>query len=81
VPPDELDHYSTEFEFRKPCCPCALGKGVSCYTEAEVVVLEVTEAIRNDPLKKLFIGEYIAKCAANQCGFFGMCPLLLAASF
>ncbi|KAJ3533084.1 hypothetical protein NMY22_g7480 [Coprinellus aureogranulatus] len=69
VPPDELEQHGRDYTFRTPCCPCAFVNGVP-YTPTKINLLESVNGNKSDPLKRPFIGEYVAECATGTCGYF-----------
>ncbi|TEB32504.1 hypothetical protein FA13DRAFT_1790799 [Coprinellus micaceus] len=69
VPPDELEEHSRDYVFQTPCCPCAYLRGVA-YTPTKITLLESINDIRNDPLKRPFVGEYVAECTTGACEYF-----------
>jgi hypothetical protein len=71
VPPDELESHAREYVFRTPCCPCAYLTG-SFYTLTKISLLEAVNENRTDAIRRPFIGEYVAECATNTCGYFGV---------
>lgn len=60
--PDQLLAYRQTHAFQAPCCLCASLDPNHRYTETTIVVKKNGE----------FVGEYVAECALNACGYLGM---------
>lgn len=68
--PSALDMLRLTHFFLGPCCYCAWLDGKK-YTEAKIgLALAVTKTSDDDCL-----GQYIAICPEQKCGYFGMCQL------
>jgi hypothetical protein len=60
VEPADLFPYRLIHKFRGPSCLCAMdGYGPRAYTEAAIFVATMGQ----------FVGEYIAACARDRCGY------------
>jgi hypothetical protein len=62
VPPSDLSAFRVLYEFRGPCCLCAFRYlDLTAYTETAILLCTEGQ----------FVGEYIATCANDRCGYFG----------
>ena len=66
--PDQLLGYRETHAFHAPCCLCASLDPDHGYTETTIVVKNSGE----------FVGEYVAECVLNVCGYLGMSEFFLA---
>jgi hypothetical protein len=65
ITPSGLLDYRMAYVFQAPCCLCASVTPGSDYTESAIYV----------PIGGEFVGEYVAACATDSCGY--MCKLLI----
>jgi hypothetical protein len=63
ITPSGLLDYRMAYVFQAPCCLCASVTPGSDYTESAIYV----------PIGGEFVGEYVAACATDSCGY--MCKL------
>jgi hypothetical protein len=59
VPPNELPDYRNSHMLENPYCLCLLFGGSS---KEVAIFIEIAGA---------YSGEYVARCAKNECGYFG----------
>lgn len=64
VVPEDWYHFRATHDFRFPCCLCVRGSPMESYTETEVCV----ETTGN------YVGQYVAACAENKCGYISEFP-------
>jgi hypothetical protein len=62
VPPSDLLDYRNSHELDNPYCLCLLFVTSGGATPNEVAILIETAGA--------YSGEYVAKCARNECGYF-----------
>ncbi|TEB19273.1 hypothetical protein FA13DRAFT_1802484 [Coprinellus micaceus] len=70
VPPDELQEYFCEYHARPPCCLCAYVDSGRYYVSAKISLVETVNRDVEDTNRRPFVGEYVAECASNSCGYF-----------
>lgn len=58
--PDEFAIHRTTHKFRNPCCLCAANTG------------RYTELVVDMDLSGPNVGEYVARCSTDTCGYFGI---------
>lgn len=59
--PEEFALYKELYDYRAPCCLCALENLGAAYTESVVYIAH------SGP----YTGEYVAGCATGSCGYLG----------
>ena len=63
IQPADLIYYRSTYDYRVPCCLCAIdGSDDENYTETNVFI----------QANGTYSGEYVAACALNRCGYLGM---------
>jgi hypothetical protein len=65
VTPSDLESHRLSHEVLAPCCLCPLRPEEGPFVEAAIFT----------PVRGRFLGEYVAACAKNKCGYISMCPL------
>ena len=63
VPPSDLPDYRNSHELNNPYCFCSLFVKSVRATRNEIAILIETVGA--------YSGEYVVKCAKNECGYFG----------
>ncbi|TEB31010.1 hypothetical protein FA13DRAFT_1791738 [Coprinellus micaceus] len=66
VRPDELDWHRYTHYFKAPCCLFLFEDGLSSFTETKIGLVQTV----TQPETAQCIGQYIAMCATQQCGYF-----------
>jgi hypothetical protein len=60
VTPSSLSDHRITYEFRAPCCLCAVNDSATAdYVETTILVATFGP----------YFGEYVARCALNKCGY------------
>jgi hypothetical protein len=59
VTPSDFLSYRAVHDFKAPCCLCAIARGD--YTESAVYLAP----------QGPYVGEYVAGCALERCGYIG----------
>ncbi|KAJ3528942.1 hypothetical protein NMY22_g9200 [Coprinellus aureogranulatus] len=65
IRPDELDRHRHSHYFKMPCCPCTFVNR-SPFTETKVGLAQIVL----QPGTGHCIGQYVAICSTQQCGYF-----------
>lgn len=68
IPPSELEEHCRTHLVRPPCCLCPVETSGKGYTPSRISIVEVIGPNSTSVLN----GEYVASCASNRCGYFGM---------
>lgn len=67
LPPDEFATHCITHKFRNLCCLCAASTG------------RYTESIMSMDLSGPQVGEYVARCSTDTCGYFSI-PVFISSS-
>jgi len=62
VPPSDLPDYRYSHKLNNPYCLCPLFATSGAAPKEAAIFIETVGA---------YCGEYVAKCAKNECGYFG----------
>lgn len=66
VGPDQLDRHRYTHYFKGPQCLCAFKNGTTGFNEAKIGLVQAIQ-----PGAANCLGQYVAACATQQCGYFG----------
>ncbi|KAJ3517091.1 hypothetical protein NMY22_g14041 [Coprinellus aureogranulatus] len=67
VRPDALDRYRYTHYFKGPSCPCPFKEEHTSFHEAKIGLAQTV----TQPASPQCLGQYVAVCAQQQCGYFG----------
>ncbi|KAH6893808.1 hypothetical protein BKA70DRAFT_1233155 [Coprinopsis sp. MPI-PUGE-AT-0042] len=65
IPPSELENHRRTHFFTAPCCLCAFSLDET-FVESRIGLAVVAPGGDSSEV----VGEYVAQCASNQCGYF-----------
>jgi hypothetical protein len=67
IAPSDLEDHRRTHHFKAPCCLCATSMDQG-YVESKIGLVLVAPGAPSTQVN----GEYVAQCAKNTCGYFGM---------